>query len=82
MNDYLDELLTPKNFELHFNEIFQVKFHYIIPIREIRIHNIHYHPHDQFTGPIMISNINLLKLQNKIITGTVINNVYTIKGFK
>jgi hypothetical protein len=79
--DILDELLTPINFELHFNEIFQVKFRYIIPIKEVRINNIHYNPHDQFTGPTLICNVNLLELQNKIITGTVINNVYTILNF-
>jgi hypothetical protein len=82
MDNYLDELLTPKNFELHFDEIFQVRDSFIVPTKEIRIENIHYNPFDQFTGPTLISNVNLKELQNKIITGTLINNVYTILNFK
>ena len=80
--DILDELLTPINFELHFNEIFQVKYSFIVPVKEIKLDNIHYKPFDQFAGSAKISNVNLLELQNKIITGTVINNVYTILNFK
>jgi hypothetical protein len=82
MYDYLDEILTPKYFELHFNEIFKVTKSFVIPIKEIRMDDVHYNPFDQFTGHIMISDVNLLELQNKIITGTVINNVYTILNFK
>jgi hypothetical protein len=82
MDNYLDELLTPKNFELHFDEIFHLRNSFIVPIKEIRIEDIHYNPFDQFTGPILISNVNLIELQSKIITGTVINNVYTILNFK
>jgi hypothetical protein len=81
MDNYLDELLTPKNFELHFKEVFQVRSSFIIPTKEIRVDDGHYKPFDQFAG-CKISGVNLLELQNKIITGTVINNVYTIIGFK
>ena len=81
MSDYLDELLTPKEFELHFSEIFQVNFQYIIPIKGVRINNVHYNPHDQFIG-VLICNKALIELQNNIIIGTVINDVYTITGFK
>ena len=78
----LDELLTPINFELPFNEIFQVKFSFIVPIKEIRIDDVHYNPFDQFIDPTLICNVNLFELQNKIISGTIINNVYTILNFK
>ncbi len=82
MDNYLDELLTPKDFELHFNEIFQVRNSFIVPTKEIRLDNVHYNPFDQFIGPTLICNVNLLELKNKIITGTIINNVYTILNFK
>lgn len=72
----------PKDFELHFNEIFQVKNLFIVPLKEIRLNNIHYNPFDQFAGTIRLLNISILQLRNKIITGTVINNVYTILGLK
>lgn len=81
MDNYLDELLMPKNFELHFKEIFQVRNSFIVPSKEIRLDNVHYKPFDQFAG-CKISGVNLIELQNKIITGTVINNVYTILNFK
>ena len=82
MDNFFDELLTPKYFELAFQELFQINKNFLVPIKEIRINGIHYNPFDQFTGPILISNVNLIELQCKIITGTVINNVYTILNFK
>lgn len=82
MDNFLDELLTPKYFELAFQELFQINKDFLVPIKEIRLNGNHYNPFVFISSDIQLNGIILLELQNKIITGTVINNVYTILNFK
>ncbi len=82
MDNYLDELLTPKHFELAFQELFKINKDFLIPIKEIRLNGNHYNPFVFISSDIQLKGLNLLELQNKIITGTEINDVYTILNFK
>ena len=80
--DILNELLASKNFELPFQELFQIKHKFINPIKEIRLNSNHYNPHDLFPITTKLNEFHIIDLQYKIIIGKVQNNVYTILDFK
>ena len=78
----LNELLTHKDFELPFQELFQIIHNFINPIKAIRLNNSHYNPHDLISYSTQLNGKNLIDLRNDILKGNLRNNGCSILNYK